>query len=108
MNDPFLEEIIQVSDALLNAVRATHPDFDLVRKLAEKRGVLLARLPTPGPDERRSRAIVFQQIMAKDAQVRAHLEARQQQVGAELRAIAQVVSSPRHQPAGPSLFDRRI
>ncbi len=108
MNDPFLEEIIQVSDALLNAVRATHPDFDLVRKLAEKRGVLLARLPTPRPDERRSRAIVFQQIMAKDAQVRARLAALQQQVGIELGALARLAPLPRRQPAGPSLIDQRI
>lgn len=108
MNDPFLEEIIQLSDSLLNAVRPTHPDFELVRKLAEKRGVLLARLPAPRPDESRQRAIVFQQIMAKDAQVRARLEDRRQQVGIELGALARLAPSRRSQPAGPSLIDQRI
>ena len=108
MNDPFLEEIIGLSDAMLSAVGSGRPDFNLVHKLVEKRGVLLARLPAPRPDERPQRAVVLQQIMAKDAQVRARIEARQQQVGTELGTIARVVTLPRRQPAGPSLFDQRI
>jgi hypothetical protein len=108
VDDPLLEEIFRLSDALLAAVRPANPDFDLIRKMVERRGEILARLPAPRAEERQQRVVLIQQILAKDAVLRTYLETRQKQVLDELGVLARRGPLPRQAPARPSLFDQRI
>lgn len=102
-----LVEVVQVTDALLAAVRAPNPDLEAAQRLLQLRGELLARLPEPTPSEKRQRLALLQQILAADAEVRRCLEERRLRVRAELGALAR--RGPRRRlPSSPNLLDQQV
>ena len=109
MNDPVLNELGALTDALLAIVRAPDPDLESALLLLGKREQVLAALSAPPTTEqRRQRIARLHDIQAANAELRSRLEERLGRVQEELRVLANRNRLPNRRPVGAGILDRNV
>jgi hypothetical protein len=107
MNDSTLEEIVAITDALLQMIRSPEPNLRQAEALLRERGKLIALLPPANAAEREARRQVLLRIAAADAEIRFRVERRIAQMNKELQALAQRGHRSSQRSAVPRLIDYR-
>ncbi len=107
MNDPTLEEIVWITDALLQLIRSPDSDLSQAEALLRERGKLISLLRPAAPKEREARRQVMLKIAAADAEMRFRVERRIAQTNQELQVLARRGHRSAPRSSAPRLVDHR-
>lgn len=108
MNDPTLDEIVAITDALLQLIRSPDSDLQHAEALLRERGKLISLLRPSPPEERETRRQVMLKIAAADAEMRFRVERRIAQTNKELQVLARRGRRPSPRSRPPRLVDHQI
>ncbi len=104
--DP-MAEILDLTDALLNAARSPNPDLVYVATLLDDRQSCLDDM-SASPSNSAQRLAVLRRVQAADSELRARLDERRRQVEDELSTLSR--RGTRRSPASlrSHLVDRKV